>query len=86
MNKEDMFSQIYKMGGWGNQQPPLDVPVEKIDEFIKRCCDELGYNEHTLHQACMWKLHGQVSAPNVIIVSDAEMEILPLVIKRLEGK
>lgn len=85
MNEEGILNHIRNMNKW-SEQPALNVPVEKIDEFIKRCCNELNYNEHTLHQACMWKLYGQTQAPNVIIVSDAEMEILPLVIKRLEGK
>lgn len=82
MTHEEM---IRMMQGGVQRQTQIDVPVEKIDEFINRCIDELGYNEHTLHQPCMWKLRGQPEAPNVVIVSDAEMQILPYVVKRLEG-
>jgi hemerythrin-like domain-containing protein len=83
LTHEDM---IRTMQGNMQQQPQIDVPVEKIDEFIKRCVDELHYNEHTLHQACVWKLHGQPEAPNYVVVSEAELQILPLVIRRLEGE
>jgi hypothetical protein len=77
---------IRMMQGNMQQQPQIDVPVEKIDEFIKRSIDELNYNEHTLHQACMWKLYGKPEAPNYVVVSEAELQILPLVVRRLEGE
>jgi hypothetical protein len=83
LTHEDM---IRMMQGNMQQQPQIDVPVEKIDEFIKRSIDELNYNEHTLHQACMWKLYGKPEAPNYVVVSEAELQILPLVVRRLEGE
>lgn len=87
MNYEDMIKQARAAFGMQeNFQQAIDIPVELIDTFIQRCISEKGYDEHSLHQACMFKLYGQVPAPNYIIVSDAEMQVLPLVIKRLEGK
>ena len=73
-------------GAQMQQSSTVHVPLEKIDEFIKRCVDELHYNEHTLHQACMWKLRGQPEEPNYVVVSEAELQILPSVVRRLEGE
>lgn len=87
MNMEDMIRQMQQQSG--NMQPqaaPLNVPVAKLDEFITRCIKELHYDEHSLHQACMWKLQGQVQqGQQPIVVSYPEMEILPLVLQRLEN-
>ena len=86
MNPEDLIRQFQQMNGGQSQPQGYNVPVEKIDEFIKRCQTELGYDEHSLHQSINYKLRGQSNNGSVIVCSFPEVEILPLVLQRLEGK
>lgn len=75
MNFEDLQSFMQQqMGGQTLQE---DVPPEKLDEFIKRCCkrDETLVS---LAQSLQWALE---QAP---MISVPEAQVYPMVLQRIQ--
>ena len=87
MTADEIKNEMFRQAGFGSfNQPQVEVPLEKVKEFVQRCIAEKDYTEYTLLQECKWKLYGQPQAPNYVMISNAEQAILPLVVEYLEGE
>lgn len=78
MNQEDILRM---MGGQrGSRQQVTPEHVEKLDEFIDRCCKEKDETLYSLGQAC--HLHLQQGR----VLSYVEAEVLPQVLQRIQER
>ncbi len=73
------------------QSPMLEGIDQKelekaIDVFIERCYKEKGYNKQSLYNDIVRHLRGNPNPHITTCISFVELEVLPLVLKRLEEK
>jgi hypothetical protein len=78
MTHEEIIRMM--QGGKVQPQPNPDITVEKIDKFINKVVAEKDETLYSLAQALQWKLQ---AAP---VVSFPELEVLPMVLRRLQER
>jgi hypothetical protein len=78
LTHEEMLRMM--QGAQMQQASTAHIPLEKIDEFIDRCCKEKDETLFSLGQALQWKLQ---QSP---MISFPELEVYPQVLQRLQQR
>jgi len=85
----DQFEEMLRKGmgqAFGNQQQSLLSTIsqerlyELVDEFIQKCYDVKGYHKNSLMNDIQLHLQGSP------VLSLVELEVLPVVMRRLQEK
>ena len=77
MTQEDILRMMQQQTG---KRDDIQIPTDKLDEFIDRCIKEKDYTLHSLAQDINFQL---TQAP---LVSYPELEILPLCLQRIKER